>query len=346
MLAALIKDAINKIDSASNLNQVEDIRLEFFGKSGVISLEMRKLSAIKDDEEKKKFGREINLVKQNLEEAILSRKKILEDELLEAKLKSEKIDITLSSREKKIGSIHPITQAKNELVEIFAKLGFEVKEGPNIETDWFNFTALNIDENHPARQEHDTFYMPKNGDDTMVLRTHTSPVQIRSMLSGKPPFKFIAPGRTYRSDYDQTHTPMFHQIEVLRVDETCNMQELKYLVEQFISAFFEGQNPEVRLRPSFFPFTSPSAEVDIRFSGGKWLEVLGCGMIHPEVLRHGGVDPKKYQGFALGLGIERMAMLKYGIKDLRQFFENDQRWQEHYGFSPCDIPSISNGLTK
>ena len=345
MLSSLIEGAINKISSAKNLSELEQIRIEYIGKNGLVSKEMRKISSLKD-EEKKEFGKKINEAKNEIENTLNARRFDLEEIELERKLKEEKIDVTLPSRPIKKGSIHPITQAKEELIEIFSRLGFEIKNGPDIETDWYNFTALNIDENHPARQEHDTFYMhPKDGQNH-VLRTHTSPVQIRSMQEGNPPFRFIAPGRTYRSDYDQTHSPMFHQIEILAVHENCNMSELKYIIENFIQTFFEGQNPEVRFRPSFFPFTTPSAEVDIRFKGGNWLEVLGCGMVHPQVLKNSNIDSEKYQGFAAGLGIERMAMLKYGIDDLRKFFDCDKRWLEHFSFSPCDVPSISKGLTK
>lgn len=345
MLSLLINRATNNIENASGLSALDAIRLEFLGKNGLIPLEMQKLAKL-SPEEKKEFGRKINEAKQQIEYCLKIKKEALEKLELDNKLSKEKLDVTLPARNTRSGSIHPITQARKELVEIFARLGFEIKDGPNIETDWYNFSALNIDENHPARQEHDTFYMPSKDSSKNVLRTHTSPVQIRAMESGKPPFRFIAPGRTYRSDYDQTHTPMFHQIEVLAVDETCNMQQLKYLIKKFIDAFFEGQNPEIRFRASFFPFTTPSAEVDIRFKGGKWLEVMGCGMIHPQVLKNANIDPSIYQGFAAGLGIERMAMLKYGINDLRQFFESDVRWLEHYSFSPSDIPSITNGLTK
>lgn len=346
MLSSLITAAIDKVKNSQTLSELDEIKLEYLSKKGLVSLEMRKLATLPDSE-KKEFGQKVNEAKSQIQNELDSKREFLEEKELNEKLAREKIDVTLPSRKVKSGSIHPITQARKELVEIFSRLGFEVKDGPNIEDDWHNFTALNIDENHPARQEHDTFYMPSKGENKFVLRTHTSPVQIRAMQElAKPPFRFIAPGRTYRSDYDQTHTPMFHQIEVLAVDENVNMQEMKYLIEKFINAFFEGQNPEVRFRPSFFPFTTPSAEVDIRFKGGNWLEVMGCGMIHPEVLKNADIDPSKYQGFAAGLGIERMAMLKYGIGDLRQFFESDIRWLEHFSFSFSDVPSISNGLTK
>lgn len=346
MLSLLLASAIDKVKSAINLLELEEIRVKYVGKNGEISAQMKLLGSMPDSE-KKEFGAKINETKTKFEEALEEKKSLLQKQELEAKLKLEKIDVTLPTKKYNIGKIHPISQAKAELTEIFAKFGFSVKEGPSIETEWYNFSALNIDENHPARQDHDTFYLPsKEEGKRMVLRTHTSPVQIRTMESGTPPFRFIAPGRTYRSDYDQTHTPMFHQIEFLAIDKELNMGHLKYVVIEFINAFFEGQNPEIRFRPSFFPFTTPSAEVDIRFEGGKWLEVMGCGMVHPNILKNSNIDPLIYQGFAAGLGIERMAMLKYGIEDLRQFFEGDIRWLEHYSFASFDIPSVVGGLTR
>ncbi len=345
MLPTLLARAIDKINSAKNLAELESVRIEFVGKNGLISEQMKLLGKM-EPEEKKNFGKEINDLRTRFEEAFDSQKNILAERELKTKLESEKVDITLPSRMVRKGSIHPITQARAELAEIFAKLGFEVKEGPSIESDWYNFTSLNLDENHPARQSQDTFYMNSDAPEKFLLRTQTSPIQIRTMESGKPPFRFIAPGRTYRSENDMTHTPMFHQIELLAVDKDINMSHLKYVIFEFVNAFFEGQNPEIRFRPSFFPFTTPSAEVDIRFNGGKWLEVLGCGMVHPKVLSNASVDPNEYQGFAAGLGIERMAMLKYGVDDLRQFFESDIRWLEHYSFSAFDVPSVIGGLTR
>ncbi len=346
MLSSLLSSAIDKIKSASNLLELEEIRVKYVGKNGEISSQMKLLGGMQESE-KKEFGAKINDIKTQFEQILEEKKLLLQTKELERKLKSEKIDVTIPAKKHKIGSIHPVSQAKAELTEILSRLGFAVKEGPSIETEWYNFSALNIDENHPARQDHDTFYLPSEEQGKrMVLRTHTSPVQIRTMESGNPPFRFIAPGRTYRSDYDQTHTPMFHQIELLAVDKDLNMAHLKYVIIEFINAFFEGQNPEVRFRPSFFPFTTPSAEVDIRFQGGKWLEILGCGMVHPNILKNCNIDPSIYQGFAAGLGIERMAMLKYGIEDLRQFFEGDVRWLEHYSFSSFDIPSVIGGLTR
>ena len=346
MLSSLLPSAINKVNLAQNLSELEEIRVQYIGKNGEISRQMKILSSL-SDVEKKIFGAELNEVRTKFEKILEEKKFFFQKQELEEKLKLEKIDVTLPARKYKEGSIHPISQARAELTEIFAKFGFSVKEGPSIESDWYNFTALNIDENHPARQDHDTFYLKAQEEGKrMVLRTHTSPVQIRTMESGTPPFRFIAPGRTYRSDHDQTHAPMFHQIELLAIDKDIDMTHLKYVIIEFINAFFEGQNPEVRFRPSFFPFTSPSAEVDIRFSGGKWLEVLGCGMVHPKVLENSKIDSSIYQGFAAGLGVERMAMLKYGIEDLRQFFEGDIRWLEHYSFSAFDIPSVIGGLTR
>ncbi len=345
MLPSLLDRAIDKVESSQNLDELESVRIEFIGKNGLISEQMKLLGKMGADE-RKIFGKEINDIKNTFDIAFENKQKILTTQKLKEKLIKENIDITLPSQKKRIGSIHPISQAKNEIIEIFAKLGFEIKEGPSIESDWYNFTALNIDENHPARQTQDTFYMSSENNEKTLLRTQTSPVQIRMMEKGKPPFRFIAPGRTYRSEHDITHTPMFHQIEILAIDKDINMSHLKYVILEFVNAFFEGQNPEVRFRPSFFPFTTPSAEVDIRFNEGKWLEVLGCGMVHPKVLINSRVDPSIYQGFAAGLGIERMAMLKYGIEDLRQFFESDIRWLEHYSFSAFDIPSVFGGLTR
>ncbi|MDX2049893.1 MAG: phenylalanine--tRNA ligase subunit alpha [Rickettsiaceae bacterium] len=343
MKESILKDAIYKINNSNSSVELENIRIEFTGKKGVISEEMRKMATM-TIEDKKEFGKIINDIRLKFEQELNRKKNELIEKEFEDLLSKEQVDITLASRPKSIGSVHPVMQARAEIIEIFAHLGFEVKEGPSIETDWNNFTALNIDENHPARQMHDTFYMKESDD--LVLRTHTSPVQIRTMKSNNPPMKFIAPGRTYRSDFDQTHTPMFHQIELLEISKEATMAKLKSLIEYFISCFFENTGPEVRFRPSYFPFTTPSAEVDIRFKGGKWLEILGCGMIHPKVLTNVGIDSNLHQGYAAGLGIERMAMLKYGIKDLRQFFDSDLRWLKHYNFSPFDVPSVTWGLTR
>ena len=349
----IISQAKEKISSASSLDTLNQVRIEFLGKKGLVSLQAQKLGKL-PPEERKEFGQLVNKVKQAVEAELINHSKKLEEEALNKRLTQETLDVTLPAREVTKGKIHPITQATEEIIAIFGTLGFEVKEGPNIEDDWHNFTALNIDENHPARQMHDTFYM--SGNDNLVLRTHTSPVQIRTMKEGKPPFRFIAPGRTYRCDSDITHAPMFHQVEGVVVDKHVNMAHLKFVIIEFLKTFFEKDEVPVQFRPSFFPFTEPSAEVDIGCSrkdgelnigaGDDWLEVLGCGMIHPDVLRNAGIDPKEYQGFAFGMGIERLAMLKYGIPDLRDFFEGDMRWLEHYGFNYTNIPNLVGGLTK
>ncbi|MDX1923890.1 MAG: phenylalanine--tRNA ligase subunit alpha [Rickettsiaceae bacterium] len=344
MLTSILNKAKEKISLATSIAILEEIRVEFVGKKGQITEQMRALSTL-PQEEKKSFGEAVNEAKKAFEELFEEKRRILKNQALAQKIEEDRVDITLPARYVRSGSLHPVMQAQAELVEIFAYLGFEVKEGPSIETQWYNFTALNMDENHPARQSHDTFYIGRSSE-PFVLRTHTSPVQIRTMEKSSPPLKFIAPGRTYRSDYDQTHTPMFHQTELLALDKNLSMRDLKYVIETFVTIFFEGQNPQVRLRPSFFPFTTPSAEVDVRFGDGNWLEILGCGMIHPNVLKNAGIDSDLYQGYASGLGVERVAMLKYGINDLRQFFDPDTRILSHYGFSSFDIPSIIGGLTR
>lgn len=339
----LLEKAIEEITKSSSLALLDEVRVKYLGKTGLITEEMKKLGKMNPDE-RKEAGQAINKVKKSLEEHIGSKKSELELLEINAKLAGEALDVSLPGRRGKVGSIHPISKATMELSEIFASQGYEVKEGPNIEDDWYNFTALNIEENHPARQMHDTFYM---NQDNMVLRTHTSPIQIRAMKAGKPPFKFVAPGRTYRCDSDITHSPMFHQIEGLYVDKEVNLGQLKYTIIESIKHFFETDNMEFRFRSSFFPFTEPSFEVDIKMPGSnKWLEVLGCGMIHPNVLKNADIDPEEFNGFAFGMGIERFAMLKYGIKDLRQFFEADLRWISHYSFSAADIPSRLGGLTR
>lgn len=342
MLENITKSASSKITTATSLKELEELRIEFLGKNSAISLEMRKMGSL-NEEEKKAFGKQINDVKTIITELIENKYISLKESHQQEQFEAEKLDLTLPSRNYKKGSIHPISQVTEELLEIFVKLGFEIKEGPSIEDDWHNFTALNIPDHHPARQMHDTFYFAEN----RLLRTHTSPVQIRAMMSDKPPFRFISPGRTYRCDSDMTHTPMFHQIEILMIDKNIHMGHLKYLINEFIKQFFEKENIEIRLRPSFFPFTEPSAEVDIKIPGtDRWLEVLGCGMVHPNVLSNVNINPNEYQGFALGMGVERFAMLKYGIEDLRQFFEGDKRWLDHYSFSAFDIPSFIGGLTR
>ena len=346
MLKEIMTCAKKEIEMSERLDDLEQIRVHYFGKSGLITGEMKKLGQLEGND-RKTLGQEINSAKEQIQEILAEKSKILEEKELNIRLTKERIDLTIPAKPVRKGSIHPITQCLEELVQVFSKYGFEIKDGPDIEDDWYNFTALNIDENHPARQMHDTFYLNKTSDKTKLLRTQTSPIQIRTMENGKPPFRFIAPGRTYRSDWDMTHTPMFHQIEGLVVDKNIHMGHLKYVITDFIKNFFETTDIEVQFRPSFFPFTEPSAEVDIKMNkNDKWLEVLGCGMVHPKILENVGIDASEYQGFAFGLGIERFAMLKYGIKDLRQFFEGDIRWLNHYSFSALDIPSLAGGLTR
>ena len=342
MTKQILNNVAGKIKETENLEGLENVRIEFLGKQGILTLEMKKLGH-QSPEMRKTLGEELNSIKQEIVKLIADKQVILQEKELEQQFTQQRLDLTIPSRPRRLGSIHPITQCMEELINVFAQFGFSLKTGPNIETDWYNFTALNIDEDHPARQMHDTFYL-NNGE---VLRTHTSPIQIRAMQDESPPFRFIAPGRTYRSDSDMTHTPMFHQIEGLAIDKDIHMGHLKYVISEFIRNYFESPDMEVRFRPSFFPFTEPSLEVDIRRSNtNKWLEVLGCGMVHPNVLKNVKVNPEEYQGFAFGLGVERFAMLKYGIRDLRQFYEGDLRWIKHYSFTNFDVPSIVGGLTR
>jgi len=338
------------ISNAADLGELEQVRISSLGKKGQITALMKNLNNL-DPEKRKAAGKELNILKQAITKAIENRKTDLENIGLESRLAEEKIDITLPIRPEENGTIHPISQTTDELISIFGEMGFVVAEGPSIEEDWYNFTALNIPIDHPARQEHDTFYVnaEKQGQ-RMVLRTHTSPVQIRTMQSQKPPIRIIVPGRTYRCDHDATHSPMFHQIEGLVIDEATHMGHLKGCLIEACRTFFAMEELPVRFRPSYFPFTEPSAEVDIGCTfkngslkigeGDDWLEVLGSGMVNPKVLENCGIDSNKYQGFAFGMGIERMAMLKYGIPDLRTFYESDLRWLKHYGFQPLDIPSL------
>jgi phenylalanyl-tRNA synthetase alpha chain len=331
MLKQLLENLSMQVCEVQNLHDLHKLKSQMLGKQSIFQQEVQKLGKL-SAEEKRKFGMELNESKLKIESLLNDKQVLIEEAELQRKIQSEKIDLTLPVRHYKNGSIHPITECLSELVTIFAKLGFEMKTGPSIEDDWHNFTSLNIDENHPARQMHDTFYLhAKKDEKNLLLRTHTSNTQIRTMSQGQPPFCFIAPGRTYRSDSDMTHTPMFHQIEGLMVDKNIHMGHLKYIVIEFIKKFFEKPDIEIRFRPSFFPFTEPSAEVDIRMNKtDKWLEVMGCGMIHPNVLKNVNIDSEIYKGFAFGLGLERFAMLKYNIKDLRQFFEGDIRWINHY----------------
>jgi phenylalanyl-tRNA synthetase alpha chain len=342
-----------KFKSIKSKEELQNLKTEFFGKNGLITTQFKKLASLPVDE-KKKFASSLNKLKDDLINQ--SELKILELETKEIneKLKDEKVDITLPIRPFKKGKIHPVSQVIDEISSIFSEIGFSVAEGPDVETEHNNFTALNTPEDHPARDMHDTFYLEESKK--ILLRTHTSPVQIRSMLNAKPPFKIIAPGRTYRCDSDLTHAPMFHQLEGLHVDKDINMSHLKGCLDYFIKEFFEVKNIKMRFRPSHFPFTEPSAEVDIGYriengriiigEGDKWLEILGCGMVHPNVLRNVKVNPKYYQGFAFGIGIDRLAMLKYGINDLRAFFESDYRWLSHFGFDPLDVPTNYRGLSK
>lgn len=342
MSEIILHKARAEIQSASNTKALEQIKINFLGKQGLLTSEMKKLGTL-SDEARKLQGNQLNVIKQEIITLLEAKQILFEQQELNDKFIAEALDLTIPARPKKIGTIHPITQCLEELINVFAKFGFELRTGSSIETDWYNFTALNIHENHPARQMHDTFYL-KSG---RVLRTHTSPIQIRTMEVEAPPFKFIAPGRTYRSDSDATHTPMFHQIEGLMIDKSVNLGHLKYVISEFIRTFFEIPNIEIRFRPHFFPFTEPSLEVDIRKNNDvNWIEVLGCGMVHPKILQNVNIDANEYQGFAFGLGIERFAMLKYGIKDLRQSFEGDLRWLKHYSFASFDIPTLTGGLTR
>ncbi|MEM0923811.1 MAG: phenylalanine--tRNA ligase subunit alpha [Pseudomonadota bacterium] len=335
---------------------IEALRVAALGKKGEIALMMRELGKM-TPEERQSAGPALNALKDEINTAIAARKQALADAALDARLASEWADVTLAPRPQARGTIHPISQVTEEVTAIFADLGFSVAEGPQIETDWYNFDALNIAPEHPSRTEMDTFYMARTEGDERpphVLRTHTSPVQIRGMEARGAPCRFICPGRVYRADYDQTHTPMFHQVEGLAIDTDISMANLKWVLEEFCRAFFEVEGVELRFRASHFPFTEPSAEVDIRCSwaggqlkigeGDDWLEILGSGMIHPKVLANAGIDPEIYQGFAFGMGIDRIAMLKYGIPDLRAFFDSDLRWLRHYGFKALERPSIHAGV--
>jgi phenylalanyl-tRNA synthetase alpha chain len=345
--AELLKD----IAGASDLAGLEHVRVSALGKKGRISELMARLGTMAP-EARRDFGQAVNEIKGRVSEALDARKSALEGAALSQRLASERADVTLPVRSGAIaeGRIHPVSQVFDECVEIFADLGFAVAEGPDIETDDLNFSKLNIPPEHPARQEHDTFYFqPKADGSRMLLRTHTSPVQIRTMMAEKPPIRIIAPGRVYRCDSDQTHTPMFHQIEGLIIDEETHMGHLKWVLQEFCKAFFEVDAVKMRFRASHFPFTEPSAEVDIGAEAigkpGQWLEILGCGMVHPNVIANCGLDPERYQGFAFGMGLDRLAMLKYGIPDLRTFFAADLRWLKHYGFSVLDVPTLSGGLS-
>ena len=350
-LSTIEKEAINKINSVKDLDELEKNRLFYLGKKGIISQEMKKLSNL-SIKEKKDLGKKLNEIKKSILINIDKQKNIIEAKEINKKILQEKIDLSLPSRLNETGKIHPISHTIEKVINIFSSMGFVVAEGPDIETDYNNFTALNIPPNHPAREMQDTFYIrDSKNKEKLVLRTHTSPVQIRTMIEKKPPLKIIVPGRTYRCDSDSTHAPMFHQVEGLLIDEESTMANLKGCLVDFLKAFFEIDDLQYRFRPSYFPFTEPSAEMDIAYTkvndalnigkGNDWLEILGCGMVNPLVLDNCGINSKKYQGFAFGMGIERISMLKYGITDLRSFFETDLRWIKHYGFDPLHSSSVS-----
>ena len=349
----LKNEVLIKIKEANSLDDLENLRVQVLGKKGSITSLMKQLGSLEPDK-RREVGQILNSLQKNIIETIDNKKSSLEETYLNEKLKNEALDITLPTRPENIGRIHPLSKTMDEVISIFAQMGFTVAEGPDIESDFYNFTALNIPQEHPARQEHDTFYFneDENGE-RKVLRTHTSPVQIRTMEKLKPPLRVIVPGRTYRSDHDATHSPMFHQCEGLVIGDNLNMSHLKGCLIDFCRIFFGVDDLPVRFRPSYFPFTEPSAEVDIGCSrksgeliigeGDEWLEILGSGMVNPRVLQNCGLDPNEHQGFAFGMGLERVAMLKYGIPDLRPFFDSDLRWMRHYGFFPFEQTSIHQG---
>ncbi|MCC3246913.1 phenylalanine--tRNA ligase subunit alpha [Methylocystis sp. WRRC1] len=355
-IAQLEQDTLRQINEAADEAALESVRLAALGKKGAISALLATLGKM-SPEERKTEGAKINALKDKATEALAARREALAEAALEARLKAETLDVTLpaAASPQERGRIHPISQVMDELSVIFADMGFAVAEGPDIESDDYNFTRLNFPEGHPAREMQDTFFLSPEAGEKKLLRTHTSPVQVRTMLGQKPPIRVICPGRVYRCDFDQTHTPMFHQIEGLVIDQSTHMGHLKWVLEEFLKSFFEVKGVKLRMRPSFFPFTEPSMEVDvqcrrqggeIRFGEGEdWMEILGCGMVHPNVLRNCGHDPDVYQGFAFGVGIDRLAMLKYGMSDLRAFFDADTRWLEHYGFRPLDFPTLAGGLS-
>ncbi len=355
--AQLEQQILAEVAAAGDDAALETVRVAALGKSGSVTTLLKTLGTLAP-EERKSQGPLVNGLKDRVNAALAARREAFKGAALTARLDTETVDVTLPVREApaEIGRVHPITQVIDELTAIFADMGFAVAEGPDIETDDYNFTKLNFPEDHPARLMHDTFFFnPKPDGTRLLLRTHTSPVQVRTMLTQKPPIRVIIPGRTYRCDSDQTHTPMFHQVEGLVIDKGSHLGHLKWILEEFCKAFFEVDRVGMRFRPSYFPFTEPSLEVDIqcrrdkgeiRFGeGNDWMEILGCGMVHPNVLRNCGLDPDEYQGFAWGMGIDRIAMLKYGMSDLRAFFEADVRWLNHYGFRPLDFPTLAGGLS-
>lgn len=358
--AATAQEALARIAAALELDTVEALRVEFLGKQGSISGLLKTLGKLTPDERKVE-GPKIHGLREAVADALAARKEALESAALDARLIAETLDLSLPAPETPRGTIHPIAQVMDELAEIFADMGFAVASGPEIEDDWHNFTALNMPESHPARAMHDTFYFPDHdaAGREMLLRTHTSPVQMRTMLKQGAPLQIIAPGRVYRSDSDATHTPMFHQVEGLVIDKDVHLGHLKWTLETFLKAFFERDDIVLRLRPSYFPFTEPSVEVDVGYTvikgkrvvggdpsqgEGGWMEVLGSGMVNRRVIEFGGLDPDVWQGFAFGIGVDRLAMLKYGIDDLRAFFDGDVRWLSHYGFSALDVPTLSGGV--
>ena len=352
-LKKIKEEFLLKLNKKLDISEINEIKSNLFGKKGLISSQFKRIGSIAESE-RKKFASNLNVIKDELQHIINFKINEVENAETNKKLEKEKVDITLPERSYVRGKIHPVSQTIDEISSIFSEIGFSVEEGPDIENEYNNFTALNTPNNHPARDMHDTFYLDKKKQ--KLLRTHTSPVQIRTMLKDKPPFKIIAPGRTYRSDSDQTHAPMFHQVEGLHIDKNINMGHLKGCLSYFIKEFFEVDKIKMRFRPSHFPFTEPSAEVDIGYEmkdgkiligeGDKWLEILGCGMVHPNVLKNVKVDSNKFQGYAFGIGIDRLAMLKYGINDLRSFFDCDYRWLNHFGFDPLDVPSNYRGLSR
>jgi phenylalanyl-tRNA synthetase alpha chain len=355
-LYSLKSELLHAIAEAADLAKLEEVRIAALGRKGRIPELMQALGSL-PPEERKAYGQVVNSLKAAVGEALEARRAELSKAATVEKLALERADVTLPVRLGPLaeGRIHPVSQVTDEITEIFADMGFSIAEGPDIETDFNNFTALNIPPEHPARQDHDTFYFAEGPDGTRpMLRTHTSPVQIRTMLQKKPPLRIIAPGRVYRSDSDQTHTPMFHQVEGLAIDEGTHLGHLKWVLEEFCKAFFEVPQVKMRFRASHFPFTEPSMEVDIGYAkvgdeiriggGDQWLEILGCGMVHPNVLKNVGLDPTRYQGFAFGMGIDRIAMLKYGMPELRAFFSADLRWLEHYGFPSYAVPTLAGGL--
>ena len=355
--AELETSILAEVGAADTEAALDAVRVAALGKKGSVSALMATLGRMSPDDRKTR-GAALNVLKDRVSQALAERRDALAADAMAARLASETLDVSLPVREAPLlaGRLHPISQVTDEITAIFADMGFAIAEGPDVETDFYNFTALNFPVGHPAREMHDTFFFnPKPDGERRLLRTHTSPVQVRTMLAQKPPIRVVCPGRTYRCDSDQTHTPMFHQVEGLVIDKRANLANLKWVLEEFCRAFFEVETVKMRFRPSFFPFTEPSMEVDIQCSrrgdeirfgeGEDWLEILGCGMVHANVLRHCGIDPDEYQGFAWGMGIDRIAMLKYGMPDLRPFFDADVRWLNHYGFRPLDIPTLAGGLT-